>query len=428
MQSKSNLHFKKMIQNQQLFRNALATGDVNVLNTIFSQHSSSLELLRFLTPFYIEVLAYSFQIQGAESPIKLAESALKDTTPIHDRLKSWFVSALTNLYTFGNPSEIADTLNEVIQCYNNQANTQQLIILFTHQIQDIAQLIDAIPYKHENVVVDFGAFNVQSYFGFLWVLYSYLMSDTAVYLNDIPSVAKYFKISINDQNQELKPAIKRKYKTPKDNVSYHFVTQMSDIYAPLWAHYVPLAIDFFSISAHSTQSSFFGESFRVTPDTLKTKSLNYESAPYATSGYDLPSASRNQNPHAILFTWDVSVLANETTAQLIYGSDFIAIFSNTLLIGYKATDNNLQAICLLSDIIDTVPCTINYEPLNHTYRIRMGTNQTQDTALLDFVISADVDNTILTVLNKVCDFIEDNISTKHLDYNEIFRDTHSTSK
>lgn len=350
------------------------------LKDLLSPCASTFDLLRFMTPYYIEVLAISFSEPKAPHFAGIDYDAAKHLAEIvYDedgsedtigRALVWVLRVVEDLYVQLPAQMLGDTFNEVVRVYNKCA-VRGCAFTFTFPTtaegaetlaDDLgARLSTHLAHVSERdcvVRVDFGLFEVESASGFLGVLFSYLTErhhefrDIVLYDDCVAYIREY-------RPGTPMPVPRLRYSKVGPDLAY----------MPFWASAAPYRVSFFTELVHFTTLVSAGK--RVTADSMRTKTSDYAWAPAATYGRDIEPRPRGEDGRrALAFAWGREFLCKygwEKHALFKHASDQIfgysaggafMLFTQSALTVVKADDHTLQSVSLLDQIEEVIPCVL----------------------------------------------------------------------
>ena len=138
------------------------------------------------------------------------------------------------------------------------------------------------------------------------------------------------------------------------------ISRLDDHRFPAWMFYEPAHISFFEECFHQT-SRFKNKPIAMKPAHFRSKTPDYETAPWATFQREYASVYREQggNPRAIAFAWSKETFCgNMYTSD--YGDDVLLLLPTAYLEGIKASDQQYQSIALLSEIDFIIPLRFRF--------------------------------------------------------------------
>lgn len=410
---------------------SLTDGLVDKLKKILIQNTDFFELLKYTTPYYVEVLA-----KGLRSIVFLEHDlscqiacAVLDEQDEGDivRLKKWVCNKIHELYGLLRPDIIGGCLNDFIRLYNIQ-NEEFYVTLHFPTAQNSIELenvcdrlssLDRAFLPHRNnyaqlgVRLSFAEGNIQSISVdngcFVSLLYSYLVIESFLYPDLVTRGRQYHSEVYYDEDAEQD--------TWDIKDQFDFDNTKGTRTMPLWLFAFPYSVNLFSINIHGTRVFDGQGAVTITPKNLKTKLIDYTFAPYATHGRKLESTTFEKTNRGLVFGYDKDFicsgaaqrtrdyLGGDSEAVNNYGDNNILIFANTSLMILKPTDESIQTVNLLQDIVETIPCKIEqgYRGIKASFGL-----QSNKTEPLYSVISSECESfeqALCDVVDLICDYL-----------------------
>lgn len=357
------------------------------IKSMLSPYKDAFSLLKHSTPFYLMVLADSFEriIRDEysanvdyENAIKLAEFILDvDYDNRVELYAEWLADQTIHLYQVTNFShflflksrkeKLVRALNSVVQRYNEQKGNEAIRFRFPEEIVDAdkfkEEMIDGLlceerDGEHLSFYMEMGLMTQTKYKitteeGFLGIFCAYFLSSQIklAYLSGSANELYYITL----ENFPYEPNIC----TLTDNIGI-----IEDYFeldkVPFWVSSVVERIDFFNVGVHYTNQMF---EMGVTPLNLKTKLADYTQGAFVTHGRALPTVTKAKSQRALIYCWRIEHLKKHAYAKKdkfadlpsSYGDNFIFLFTNTILTFLKVGDSDTQSVCLLQDVVETIP-------------------------------------------------------------------------
>lgn len=391
------------------------------IKELLVQGRDAIELLKYGTPFHLDVLRDSFvniyeeatskDIVQPKLALDLARDILACDEDKDVRYVKWFVDSIVDCYRLQKDNKIASVLN-VLETIDKNFN-----FVFPNRVIHIdefkKELSDAI-YKSisstKGTVSHFffsfythqgeHAIECETEYGFLGVAYCYLFLSilNSLYENDLDvDFRPLFKITDFGKTDDTKGVF------VGDLPHYTFDSKKT----PFWISSLIDEIDFFNINIHFTNFDF---TKRITPTNLATKLTDYTESALFTYLRDYPTVTKRESRRALVYGWHKDHIRTHSKARSsfgirdidIYGPNIFYLFSNATISFYKMTDSEIQTVVLLQDVVDVIPCFIGDE---YAY---FGLSADKKEPLFKIKCSSrDAETPIVTyVLDEICKFLE----------------------
>lgn len=347
---------------------------IEQIKSLLSPYSDAFSLLRYSTPFYFEVLVDSFSKIMEDEFSKYADhddsstlaGAILDID--HNDLESvyagWLADQTIHLYKIVNDKDsFTTTLNLLVERYNKQKGTEAISFTFPEHILDAdkfkEEMVDCLLCEErDDSTFDFDMdlgdlFKIDTDSGFLGVLCAYFLASqiSSVTSKNI-SNALFFVRQCTHQNSSADFIL---------NSDMKMLIDFFDLNkTPFWVSSIVEIIDFFNVGVHYTQLMFEDG---VTPTNLRTKLVDYTQGAFVTHGRDLPTVTKAESQRALIYCWRIEHLKDDHYSKKdkyadhpsAYGDNFIFIFTNAILTFVKVGDWDTQSVCLLQDVVETIP-------------------------------------------------------------------------
>ena len=375
-----------------------------LFSKIIEDNKETLDMLRYLTPFYVEVVIQSlFSHEDFEEAEDFVCERIFDVDDrdSDERLWGWCLDRFEELYmrcARKNKGSLIRSLNgyfEATKKQNTDLTFQNLpngSFPKTEIRSYLENLYESFPQdgeefrlsiyisEYKNIEVEF----TRGYIGWLLFYLKQEFIDTLIIPYGISvDTRPRLALSLNEAGRnyfyvryfytlpifdfKLTPSLGGIFKKCLGGAGYT---------VPFWMAYEPTAILFYDQTYHMTTFDDGREYIERRPSTFKTKSLDYHLAPFATHARrDLLSGIRSEHEKAFIFSWDEKQFCSALAED--YGTDFIQVLASASLRGIKAFDADHQCMTLLSAVQFTFPYRAELnEPEGGMWMVWAGFNRT----------------------------------------------------
>lgn len=361
---------------------------LNNIRALLDGQKSCIEFLKYLTPYYVEVLANGFRNMSEQY---LSQKVSEELSYLvlgepedneYVRLKDWVSSKILELSSHLGYQEVFDMLNGVIEVYNkyNESAPEQFIDPTNGEEHNVKVFCESLKRRQrlpggDKLMMRF-VFDEGEVCGvsvnngcFVSLIYGYFVSEAFLYPGHF-MFGPQFTFWTEYEEDEYPNIIK-----PTEYFSFDIKTDSRSM--PSWLFLFPCSINLFSVNVHATFSfssypGFRGDVARevtVTPDTLRTKFKDYKFAPYATYRRPIEASTVLDAKRGVVFGFDKDYICDNGLSRmadscpsydgaedvLSYGENFIFIFTRASILVLKPTDHSVQTVSLLTDIEETIP-------------------------------------------------------------------------
>lgn len=361
--------------------------DVNALSVLqaaIDDNADTIEYLKYMTPFYKQVIASRFHDMSKvdwEVCEYAAERVLNVDREDDEMLISWVFEKVRELYTYCGDivlTVLSDLRTEYIR--QNPNLDPSLVFEFGREPLDRLDADSVSIWEDEDDEIDTRHFqglwvDIESQIGYLGVVYAFLNTANLEYSNlwlytDLVHVRYDHRL---DKDRTFN--IYAMYGSVKDCVTGND-TEDHGGFVPMWMVNTVHSMDFYCESIHLTPSKsgrYAKGSLDVTPKTLQTKLSDYKSAAWATYGRDLPLVTSVGAPRGLVFSWSEHILCrggfqqtrNNLDSLFFAGENCIFLFSKSNVTLCRETDFVLETVSLLSAVEETIPCIVEYVHPEH---------------------------------------------------------------
>lgn len=371
----------------------------DILQIAFQENQSTIDFLKYMTPFYPEILRHRLISMGNiyESNCEIVLEELLDVRfdNQEERLIEWVFDKVKEL-----SESVGDFVFQALSKlrYEYLKQNPQLdpkdVFEFTKSSLSQPATLSVVAAAEYNSQVIFKALGLDikiemvGYIGlvFLW-LNSAGLDQSHIWLFDNGS---YLFVEFDPNIEDS-----QSYNLWLDH-KYIAATLDNNKNAPFWLHGNAYDFDFYTTDVHFTD---FGvnDVFSVTPASIQTRTKDYKKSPFATSRrWDIEFVNATQAPRSLLYAWSERNLCSLNHIPLVnlyemlqYGENCIYLFANANISIYKHADQDLQTVVLLNSIEETIPCRLKF--YNRRYLAFLGANSTGPLFVMDD--ANQIDNT-----------------------------------
>ena len=397
---------------------------------LLSECADAVRLAAYMSPNYVEIIAKSLdsEIDDYETARNLAEFVCSRFIENYeeyeiDRVIAWTVGAMSEIYEASSDKNLlAKYLNKVVEFFNSKAGPD-LSVDFTFPGEAFEKsefkssffecLRDCAYESEDPLDFDLVRVKLECTFGFLSFIFAYLNSphfDAPItFLNTCGMF--YVKVDFERSSEDSPIPL-------LSDIIYETFPSIEEVtITPVWVYSILHKIYFFSVLLHFTQD--LADSY-ISPESLRTRLTDYTKAPVVTHRREsIPSATRADNPRAIVYGWSEHLLRNLSfqkyrgqieTEFSSYGNDILFLFCTATVSFYKMFDCEMQSVSLLKDVVECIPCCIDnsFEYGNYTPKAFFGLNADHKTPLY-YIDCEDWDRGASTfeihALDNICEYL-----------------------
>lgn len=398
MRKNPNFDYKEFERKRRRMVNALRALDDDVddsealsdLQTAFHDNQNTIDFLKYMTPFYPEILKERLISMGNiyESNCELV---LEELLGIkfdnqEDRLFEWVFDKVKEL-----SESIGDFIFQALSKLrleylkqNPQLDPKDVFEFTKSSLSQLGSVPIVADAEFNNSPITFQALGLDieidqiGYIGlvFLWLNSAGLDQPNIWLLNR--NIFVKFDLNIGD-SQSYSLWSDREY----------ILETLNNNNAPFWLHSSAYDCDFYTTDIHFTS---FGveDVFSVTPASIRTKTKDYKKSPLATYRRNIELVTAAQAPRSLLFAWSERNLCLQGARghmhlnlydMMSYGENCIYVFARANISIYKHADQDLQTVVLLNSIEETIPCRIDF--YNSHYVAFLGANNREPLLVMD---------------------------------------------
>lgn len=390
----------------------------------------ALNLAAFMSPFYVEFLADEFdtEIRDYDTSSILAHAVCKKFVENYEedateRTTTWVVNATAQIYdACTDIIGVGDIFNKICAFYNaNRGKAPKFSFKFPTIVFDKNEFVSLFEkalvrhLRNNNLhcVLDLVRVKVECESGFLSFMFVYLNASALDVHQSFWQFGNFAFVTINPQKSAHQAPIPL-----LSDIIHMYAPKIQHVsILPIWVTSVLQEINLFPTMVHYTDITTATE---ITPTNLQTRTADYQKSPTVTFARDyIPSVTKSQSQRALIYCWNKHLLANYkykaySNSGIIevdglegaYGYDALFLFCNISLSFLKTTDHEIQSVCLLQDIIESVPCLISKSGTIQAY---IGLEADGKTPLF-YVTESDWKRSetpfISFVLDSLCEFLD----------------------
>lgn len=370
--------------------------DSALFRKLISENHKTLEMLKYLTPNYVEIFIDSvFPNPDYDElePFVAGLFGVPDDT--HERSLDWCIQRFEEVYSRCSggyfKGRLIDSLNEYFEATRENNPELRALPRGSFPKAGIREYIEEELYevlRYDEYGDDMGTLTLYIDWGGSTYFKADIDDPTGWFLLFLKSEFLFNSIEVDRGSHRTIPALNtispsnlyiRKY--PAGRVppnSYDLgdndlrtlipnciagknlpISRSEDRRFPAWVFYEPAHISFFEECFHLT-SLFKNKPIAVTPDQFRSKTPDYETAPWATFERKFRSVSGSEeNSRAIAFAWSKEAFC-ENVYDDGYGDDVLLLLPTASLEGIKASDEQYQTIVLLSEIDFIIPLRFRF--------------------------------------------------------------------
>jgi len=410
----------------------------------------TLKMLRFMTPFYIEVLAREFSrnAPNADSDAECSkltyatfvyvfrDDSLSIHPTLYGRCAKWCSETLSKLFDHISRNDPLIALETLRAEFNSAAPSTmsfdfdfspklRLFSRSAYTFEDdlfkaLLSYVEPLVNTQRVIKIPFDTYqDIKTAFGFLGVLTACLLNQRESHISSVvqrpPATASAFL-----QSRSYIAASQNEFGfyTIENGTNHHlealklfkriFVkTSSIQTLSPIWNFLDPLRIEFFKVSIHQTY--FFDGDVEITAADIQTKLLDYEYAPNITYEIPMQTTSLHDDPlpeRALIYSWSYNELCTKSVPS--YGSHRFYLFSNASLECYHKQDEAIETITLLQEIVEVIPCVFLWRGRNGL-RAYFGLNLERSAPLFEVDLAFDGTKLECSVLDLICEYLESDL-------------------
>ena len=357
---------------------------LSVLQDAINDNVDTIEYLKYMTPFYKQVVASRFRDMSEvdwEVCEYAAERVLNVDREDDEIFISWVFEKVRELYTYCGDivlTVLSDLRTEYIR--QNPTLDPSLVFDFGREPLDRLDADSVSLWEYEDDEIDTRHFqalwvDIESQIGYLGVVYAFLNTANLEYSGLWPFTNLVYVRYDHRLNKDHTFNMHTMYESVKDCVTGDD-TEGHGGFVPMWMINTVHSMDFYCESIHLTPSKsgrYAKGSLDVTPKTLQTKLSDYKSAAWATYGRDLPLVTSASASRGLVFSWSEYILCqggfkqtrNNLDSLFFAGENCIFLFSKANVTLCRETDFALETVSLLSAVEETIPCIVEYVHPEH---------------------------------------------------------------